>query len=83
LKKYTPFLIFKEFWEELGLLKISLCWDIRPLSFIFLFPLSFLLSFFSKHPSLFLDIWIEVVVKGILGALLRNKRGLQWMKENF
>jgi hypothetical protein len=68
LKKYTPLLIFEEFWKELGLLKISLCWEICPLSFIFL-------SLFLEHPSLFLDIWIEVVVKGILGALLRNKRG--------
>jgi hypothetical protein len=43
----------------------------------FFFPLfsSFLLSLFLEHPTLFLDIWIEVVVKGILGALLRNKRG--------
>jgi hypothetical protein len=40
-------MIFEEFWEELGMLKISLCWDIYPLSFIYLFPLSFLLLFLS------------------------------------
>jgi hypothetical protein len=46
LKKYTPLLIFEEFWEELGMLKISLCWDICPLSFIFLF-----LSLFFRAPT--------------------------------
>jgi hypothetical protein len=33
---YTS-LDFEEFWRELGMLEISLCWDICPLSFIFLF----------------------------------------------
>jgi hypothetical protein len=44
--------------------------------FLYLFFSFFFFFFFLlEHPSLFLDIWIEVVVKGILGALLRNKRG--------
>jgi hypothetical protein len=75
LKKYTPLLIFEEFFgKNLGCSK-SLYVGTFVLSFIFLFSLSLFLFFFlSEHPSLFLDIWIEVVVKGILGALLRNKR---------
>jgi hypothetical protein len=74
LKKYTPLLIFEEFLERTWLFKISLCWDICPcfyFSFSSLFSSFF--SLFSEHPSLFLDIWIEVVVKGILGALCVTK----------
>jgi hypothetical protein len=59
---------FEELGENLGYLKTSICWDSCPLSFI-------LSLSFSEHPNLFFDIWIELVAKGILGALLHNKRG--------
>jgi hypothetical protein len=69
LKKLIPLLNFEEFWGELGMLEISLCWDICPLFFYFYFPL---LSFF-RAPKPLLEILMEVVI-GIFGALLDNKR---------
>jgi hypothetical protein len=74
LKKYTPLLIFEEFLEKTWAAQnLSMLGYLFSFFFLSLF-FSFFFSFFSEHPSLFLDIWIEVVVKEILGALLRNKR---------
>jgi hypothetical protein len=69
-------LIFEEFLERTWAAQnLSMLGHLSFLLFLFFLSLFFFFSlFFLEHPSLFLDIWIDVVVKGILGALLRNKR---------
>jgi hypothetical protein len=74
LKKYIPLLNFDEFWGEVGLLK-NLSYVETFVLFLLFYYYYFLSLFIQSTQTYFLDIWIEVVAKGILGALLHNKRG--------